>query len=71
LFIAEVHVTYFPENSSIALNVWMVWYLSGYAVQYGYSASLCVRDKIYIQLALLALSMGCYGTTCSCVHLYS
>jgi len=58
--IAGLHAAYFPEKEDIAFTVWNLWVLAGFAIQYGWSTSVCVRDKIYIQIGILCFAMICY-----------
>nr|XP_004226179.3 protein unc-93 homolog A-like [Ciona intestinalis] len=56
----EIHTAHFPENH-MAFVIWSLWTTLGIAIQYGWSTSLCVYVKIYIQIGLLCFSMLCYG----------
>nr|XP_026692178.1 protein unc-93 homolog A-like isoform X1 [Ciona intestinalis] len=57
----DIHGSHFPENQDMAFVVWNLWTLVGIAIQYGWSTSLCVNVKIYIQLGLLCFSLFCYS----------
>nr|CAB3263793.1 UNC93-like protein [Phallusia mammillata] len=57
----DMHASYFQSNQETAFTVWNLFVLSGFAIQFGWSTSLCVRYKIYIQIGLVCASMVCYG----------
>ncbi|XP_076805885.1 protein unc-93 homolog A-like [Clavelina lepadiformis] len=56
----EMHGAYFPENEEVAFTVWNMYTLVGIAWQTGWSSSLCVSTKIYVQIAFLCFSMICH-----------
>ena len=58
---SEIHAASFPENRDIALSIWNMYTLVGIAWQTGWSTSLCVELKIYIQIGMLVFSIICYG----------
>ncbi|XP_078489371.1 protein unc-93 homolog A [Ciona intestinalis] len=59
--INDIHGSHFPENKETAFMVWNFWILVGFAIQFGWSTSLCVYLKIYVQIGLLCFSVVCYG----------
>jgi len=46
---------------AVAFTAWNLWFMSGFALQFAISTSLCVSIKIYIQIALLVIGVVCYG----------
>ena len=46
---------------AVAFIVWNFWFMSGFALQFAISTSLCVRIKMFIQIALLVIRIVCYG----------
>ncbi|XP_078492351.1 protein unc-93 homolog A-like isoform X1 [Ciona intestinalis] len=59
--INSLHGTMFPESQKKAYVIWNFYLAIGIAVQLGWSTSLCVFIKLYIQISLLCFSLICYG----------
>ncbi|XP_039252327.2 protein unc-93 homolog A-like [Styela clava] len=56
-----LYMVYFPDRLDIAGPMWSVLFICGIAVQFGWSTSLCVAEKIFVHLGVLALSMLTYA----------
>uniref|UniRef100_H2ZI23 Major facilitator superfamily (MFS) profile domain-containing protein n=1 Tax=Ciona savignyi TaxID=51511 RepID=H2ZI23_CIOSA len=51
----------FYKNKEVSFNVWNITFTAGFALQFAISALLCVRDKIYVLIALLCVGSLCIG----------
>ena len=69
LFIVA-HLEFFPSNQDIAVTMWLFWGTVGFTLQFAWSTSLCVAVKIFIQLGLLVLGMGCFGKKLQNIELF-
>lgn len=52
----------FEKDKAAAFANYRLWEALGFVVAFGYSTALCVNVKLYILLAVLALTMVAYGT---------
>jgi len=57
----DIHGSIFPEKKEFALSAANMYVTIGWAIQYGWSTSLCVETKVYIMIAMSSYSMLMYG----------
>lgn len=55
-----IYIEYFPKHQDIALTIWNLLSVTGYAMQYSWSTSFCVDVKTYIQIGVQLLGFSCY-----------
>nr|XP_039273579.1 UNC93-like protein [Styela clava] len=55
-----LYIEYFEGSHDVAITTWAFWITAGFATQFGWSTSLCVYIKIYVQIGMLILGMFGY-----------
>lgn len=57
----DIHGSLFPDKKEFALSSANMYVTIGWAIQYGWSTSLCVETKVYIMIAMSSFAMLMYG----------
>ena len=58
LYIVDIFGCDFYQSKELSYNLWCIVFAIGFALQYGISTYLCVREKIYICMVWIVLGVA-------------
>jgi len=59
--LTDMYADYFVGKREVTLTFWNSSWALGFGLQYAWSSLFCVREKLYIMMGLLVLSVVCAG----------